>query len=477
MQLYLTSTQVREAEKKTIAFGIPSEVLMKRAGRALADEVQAAAERLGVNSALIVCGTGNNGGDGLVCARELVSRGLDVSVFAFDGDPSPDCRREKKRYTGKYAKAIGGKLIVDCMFGTGLNRKLIGEWATAVKKINSSKAYVISADLPSGLDGDNGEILGVAVKADLTVAFGFPKIGCVLGEGIEHSGKIVVKDIGVVADEGCAYAAEEKDIAAFYPPRRRNCHKGDFGKACIVAGSEEYLGAAALALSSAVRSGCGYIYAVVPESMKALLAAKFPQCIFRGEPELSADCIAVGMGMGCNQHTYALIKGILSSYKGKVVIDADGLNSIAEFGKDILKQTKAKILLTPHVGEMARLTGLKKEEIVRDPIGVAKAFAAEYNVTVHLKNAVSVTADFKKATVTSRGSAALAQAGSGDILSGLIAGNAARGLTLHNAAVCSQYILGMSGEICSEQYTDEATTAKELAENICTAIKHLTKVE
>ena len=160
--------------------------------------------------------------------------------------------------------------------------------------------------------------------------------------------------------------------------------------------------------------------------MKAVLAAKFPQCIFRKEPELSADCIAVGMGMGCNQNTYSLLKNILSSYKGKVVIDADGLNTLSEFGKDVLKQTKAKILITPHVGEMAKLTGLKKEEIIRDPVGVAKAFAAEYNITVHLKNAVSVTADFKKATITSRGSAALAQAGSGDVLSGLIAGNAAR---------------------------------------------------
>lgn len=475
MQLYLTGTQVREADKKTIAFGIPSEVLMKRAGHALADETEAAAKELGVSSVLFVCGTGNNGGDGYVAARELLSRGLDVSVFSFDGDLSTGCKREKKRYTGKYAKTIGGKLIVDCMFGTGLNRKLIGEWATAVKKINAGGAYVISADLPSGLDGDNGEILGVAVKADLTVAFGFPKIGCVLGDGIEHCGKIVVKDIGIYAEESCAQAAEDGDIAAFFPPRKRNSHKGDYGRACIVAGSEQYLGAAALPISSALRSGCGYVYAVVPDRMKPVLAVNYPQCIYVDEPELSADCIAFGMGMGCNESTYSLLKGILSAYRGKLIIDADGLNALAEYGKDVLKQTKAKILITPHVGEMARLTGIKKEEIVRDPIGVAKSFAAEYNVTVHLKNAVSVTADAKKAAVTLRGSAALAKAGSGDILSGLIAGNVARGLTPFNAAVCSQYVLGMSGEICSEEYTDGATTYGELVANIHSAIKRLTR--
>lgn len=475
MQIYLTSEQEREADKNAISFGLPSEVLMKRAGRALADEVQAAARRLNAKKVLIVCGTGNNGGDGYVAARELLARGFAVTVYCFEGELSTGCKREKKRYTGKFTRTVAGEIIVDCILGTGLNRKLQGDYATVVKKINAADAYVISADIPSGLHGDNGAVMGVAVKADMTVAFGHPKLGCVFGEGFDYCGKIVIKDIGVVADNDCARAAEDEDIAAFYKPRKRNSHKSDYGSACIIGGSEEYLGAPALAISTALKSGCGYVYAVVPKNMKYSLAAAYPQCIYPEKPLSDASAISVGMGMGCTNETYDTVCALLKSYKGKLIIDADGLNALAKFGKDALSQTKAKVLLTPHIGEMSRLCGLSCEEILCDPVKVAKDFAAEYNVTVHLKNAVSVTSEGKTSTLTVRGTSALAKAGSGDLLAGLICGNAARGLSVYDAAVCSQYVLGCAAEVCSETLFDGAVVYKDLVENLHVALKRLTK--
>lgn len=475
MQVYLTNAQVREADRAAIEFGVPAEVLMRRAGRAIADEAQAAASSLGAGQILVVCGTGNNGGDGYVAACELLKRGLNVVVYCFAGTLSSDCKREKKRYTGKFVRSFNAPIIVDCIFGTGLNRKVEGEFASVIKKINSSNAYVISADIPSGLNGDNGKVMGVAVKADLTVALGYPKLGCLLGDGIDYCGKTVVKDIGIAAQGDLAQVVEDKDVAKFFVPRRRNTHKGDYGSACLVAGSERYLGAAALCVSSALRSGCGYVCAVVPEKLKYALAAAYPQCIYCEQPAEEASAIAFGMGLGCTEETYERLCALLKNYKGNLIIDADGLNALAQYGTGVLKSTKAKVLLTPHIGEMARLAGLTKEQVLYDPVGVAQSFAVEYNVTVHLKSAVCVTCDGKSAYLTSRGSSALAKAGSGDMLSGLICGNAARGLNLTDAAICAQYVLGLSAEICSEEYYDGAVTAKELIDNIHIAIKRLTR--
>ncbi len=475
MQIYLNSSQNREADKNTVNFGLPAEVLMKRAGRAIADEVQAVAVQKGINEVLIVCGTGNNGGDGFVAACELLKRGIGVSVYLLSGNLTTACKREMRKYNGKYVKTIGGKLILDCVFGTGLNRNLDGEYLTVVKKINASKAYVISADLPSGLNGNDGSVMGAAVKADLTIALGYPKLGSVLGEGFNYCGKVVIKDIGVVADAKSLHAAEDSDIAQYYKPRKRNTNKGDYGRACIVAGSENFPGAAVLAVSAALRSGCGYTVAVVPEQLKYNMAVSYPQCVYSDQPALDASAIVIGMGLGCNEQTYEKVCALLTGYKGKLIIDADGLNSIAKFGKNVLKDSKAKVLITPHIAEMAKLTGKTKEEILADPVTVAQNFAAEYNVTVHLKNHVSVTSDGKKSMLTVRGSAALAKAGSGDLLSGLICGNAARGLSLFDAAVCSQYVLGVSAEICSKELGDGQVVAAHLTNALPVAVKSIQK--
>ncbi|MGN0813492.1 MAG: NAD(P)H-hydrate dehydratase [Candidatus Coproplasma sp.] len=474
MQRCLKNETMRQADRATIEGGIPGKELMARAGKAVADEVACEFKKLNAKSVLIVCGTGNNGGDGYVCARLLKGQGITVKVYAAEGTLSPDCQREKEAYDGEYASTIKGDIIVDCLFGTGLNRTVTGQYADIIDAINNTKSYVISVDIPSGLNGDNGIALGCAVKADKTIAIAYSKVGLYLNDGIDYSGEIVVKNIGINCDTPDAMLIEEQDVKQFFRNRNRNTHKGSYGISCVVAGSSQYLGASALAISTVLKTGCGYVYAVVPQEIKFNLAVSFPQCIYCDTPYLNAQAIAIGMGLGCSESTYEKVCSLLKNYKGKLIIDADGLNSLAKYGKDVLKTTEAQVLLTPHVGEMARLCGVTVQEVNADPIGVAKRFAQEYDLTVHLKSAVCITCDKDKSVITHRGSTALAKAGSGDMLAGLICGNSARGLSLFDAAVCSQYILGCSAELCSQKYSDYATTAKEIEENISFSVKRLT---
>jgi len=255
--------------------------------------------------------------------------------------------------------------------------------------------------------------------------------------------------------------------------RGRATNKGDFGAACLVAGSEKYLGAATLSVSSALRSGCGYVYAVVPQSLKYALAAAYPQGIYVSQPYLNAGAIAFGMGLGCNEDTYSRLKQLLLSYGGKLIIDADGLNSLAKYGLDALKDSKAEIILTPHVGEMSRLCAVPREKIVAEPVAYAQEFCQKYNVSVHLKNAVSVTCSARSAVAVTVGCSALAKAGSGDILSGLLCGLAAQGIDLFTATACAQYVVGKSAEISSQGYYQGSVTAQELVKNIGIAIYNL----
>lgn len=475
MRYCLNNESMRDADAATIAGGVSSEVLMQRAGRAIYEELKKLIKQLNAKSVLFVCGSGNNGGDGYVAANLLREENVKVSVFAAEySKPSTDCIRERVAYKGDYSTEIVGDIIVDCLFGTGLNREVSGEYATVIEKINKSSAYVLSADIPSGLNGDNGFVMGKAVKANLTVCIAYPKLGLYLNDGIDYCGKIVVCDIGIKSSVIDANVVEYDDVKEFFPQRKRNSHKGSYGSGCVVAGSKKYLGAAALSVGAILKSGCGYAYGVVPKLIRPSLVAKYPQCIYVKKPNLKASAIAFGMGCGCNLRTYKKVCKLLRQYSGKLIIDADGLNSLAKYGKGALKQTKASVIITPHIGEMARLCGLTVEDVKRDPVAIAKSFSKEYGVTVHLKSATSITVEGDNCTITQNGNSALAKAGSGDILSGLMCGYAARGLSLFDSAVCAQFVLGEAAIISSLTYSEYAVTSKELIGNISLATKRLT---
>lgn len=477
MDTILTNAEMRAADEYTINnLGISSEVLMHRAGAAIADEVEAAAKNLNACEVIVVCGTGNNGGDGYVCASELLKRGINVKVFAFDGRLSPDCEREKSGYKGAYSSHISGSIIVDCIFGTGLCRDISGEYLSVIEKINSSGALVVSADIPSGLNGDNGLIQGAAVNADLTVAIACIKSGMLLNDGLDCCGKIVVKDIGITLPKEKYIAANYSGAATgFFPKRRRNTHKGSFGTASLIAGSDKYYGAAVLATKAALKSGCGYVKLKTSEKIKSAMAVKLPQVIYADEIDLNSSAIAIGMGCGVDKNVYESIKYILGNYRGKLLIDADGLNSLAKYGLEVLKNKKCEVLLTPHIKEFSRLTESSVEDIITNPVNLSARFAREYGVTLLLKSCTSIITDGKNTFINVKGNSSLAKGGSGDILSGFICGSLARGLDIFNGAICGAQTLGIAAEIASMDKTDYCATAADIIENLHFSVKRLTE--
>lgn len=477
MEMALTNAQMRASDLHTIQnLGICAGQLMKNAGAAIADEAEIAAKNLNANDILVVCGTGNNGGDGYICAQKLADRGFDVKIYAFDDTLADECARAKQACKCAYSDDISGSIIIDCIFGTGFNRKAEGRYAEVIQKINASGAYVISADIPSGLNGDNGIAEGCAVKANLTVAIAEYKAGMLLNDGIDHCGKIVKKNIGIVCPKDeyiLIYGAE--DIKKYFPKRPRNSHKGTYGSACIVAGSDKYIGAAVLSLSAALKSGCGYVKLATTERVALSLAPRYPSAIYPDCPDLSAQSIAIGMGCGISEQLYNTIKALLKEYCGTLLIDADGLNALARYGIDILfAERNCRVILTPHVKEFSRLTGRAVGEIVRDPVNSAKQFAKQYNVTVLLKGAASVITDGARVALNVNGNTALSKGGSGDMLSGYLCGTLARGVPPFEACVCAAYVLGHAAEIAAEDKTEYCATARDIIKNLHFSVKRLT---
>lgn len=266
-----------------------------------------------------------------------------------------------------------------------------------------------------------------------------------------------------------------RDIAKFYPQRKRNTNKGDYGSANIVAGSDKYIGAAALACSAALMSGCGYVKLTSVEKVKLALAVKYPQVIYLDDCDLKSQCIAIGMGCGVSDGLYDRIKFLVKNYSGTLLIDADGLNSIAKFGPHILKDGECCVILTPHLKEFSRLTGKSVNEILQNPVEFANKFAKEYGVIVLLKGAASIITDGENTAINTSGTTALAKGGSGDMLSGYIAGSVARGLPPFDACVCSAHTMGLSAEISSAQKTDYCATAHDILNNLHSAVKYLTE--
>ncbi|MDE7440161.1 MAG: NAD(P)H-hydrate dehydratase [Clostridia bacterium] len=267
---------------------------------------------------------------------------------------------------------------------------------------------------------------------------------------------------------------DSRDIAKFYPQRKRNTNKGDYGSANIVAGSDKYIGAAALAVEAALKSGCGYVKLTTTEKAKHALVVKYPQVIYLDDCDLTSQAIAIGMGCGVSSGLYDAIDFLTKNYSGTLIIDADGLNSAAKYGLDILKGSTCRIILTPHLKEFSRMTGKSVSEISQKPVNYAQEFARQFGVIMLLKGAASIITDGNEIAINISGTTALAKGGSGDMLSGYIAGSVARGLSPFDAAVCSAHTLGISAEISSQQKTDYCATARDILNNLHLAVKRLT---
>ena len=491
MQKVLTCAQMRAADEYTIrTLGVPSQELMERAGAAIAEEAEKLLGECGGKRVLAVCGGGNNGGDGWCAARLLHEKGIDVCVFSLSEELSADCSAQREKYTGSRVQSFlrDADVVIDAIFGTGFHGEPQGEYAKAIRDINESRAKVISADIPSGLNGDSG-LSTLCVRADVTVAIGELKAGLLLGNGLDVCGKIVRKDIGIVAEEAGMQRTQAGDFAPLFPTRKKNSNKGSYGKAVILAGSLRYSGAPLLSAAAALRTGCGYTCLALPEELFYACIGKYPEAILTRTPSengnlrfdepflrslsVGADCMAVGMGCGVSRGVYDILCFLLHEYKGVLLVDADGINSLAAFGVQALEKASCKVILTPHPKEFSRLSDVELPEILQGGAALAAAFAEKYGCTVLLKGCTSVITDGKRILLNTEGSPALAKGGSGDVLSGIVASLAARGVPPLQAAACGAFLLGRAGVYAAREKGEYSVVGTDVIEKLPQAILSL----
>ncbi len=501
MERIYTVAQMREADTYTIrTLGVPAQSLMERAGLALAECVE---EMSAHGEVICVCGSGNNGGDGYVCAKVLAERGGEVVCVAVGEGKSAEarlmqsqCAEAGVRIQTEFPER-GFAVVVDCLLGTGFHGEPQGTCARAIAKINDYKragAKVLSADIPSGLNGDNGLSKG-CVQADVTVCIGGKKAGVYFGDGMDVSGKLLDADIGIkFPHTDYANRIERTDIARLLPTRKRNSHKGTYGKVAIVGGSQAYAGAGYLSAYGCLRAGAGYTYVYVPQAVLPYYVLRRPEYIVkpldgrgaRGMGEtldelLSMQAIAYGMGMGVSQEVCEGAEYLLSKYTGKLVLDADGLNALAKYAKgrlaDIFAQKQCEVILTPHVKEFARLCPSSVAEIIERGMCAPVAFAKAHGVSVLLKGAVTTVTDGSRILVNTAGSAGQAKGGSGDALAGVIAGLLGQGLSAMDGGIVGAYLLGRSAELLEKEHSAYSILASDVLDNLGRAIAELYTTE
>jgi len=498
----LGSDAMRALDRHTIeTLGVPGELLMESAGRAVA-EAALDLHRVRGGPLLALCGGGNNGGDGLVAARHLAALGLPVRALLVS-EPKGDAARqaERARAFGVPVEAVeGGALeiaeravVVDALFGTGLGRPVEGAPAEAIRRLNASPCAVVAVDLPSGVDADTGRALGDAVRADVTVTLGLPKPGLALEPGRSLAGRVRVARIGI-ADRapGARPTAElwtAAGAAARLPARERDSHKGRFGHVLVVAGSEGKTGAAALAARGAVRGGAGLVTLACPGGLNDILEAKCTEAMTvpvadtaeralaaaAEEPLLALarerDVVALGPGIGRAAETTKLVRSLCRRLEVPLVIDADGLNAF-EGAAEELRARSAPTVITPHPGEAARLIDASGGEIQADRLGAARRLAEVTGAVAILKGAATVVAaPGAPPLVNPTGGPALASGGTGDVLTGLVAALLAQGLPPRDAAGLAVWLHGAAGEGAAPAGT--GLTAEDLADALPRAVERL----
>jgi hydroxyethylthiazole kinase-like uncharacterized protein yjeF len=508
MQRLLTAAQMQELDRRaTTEQGVPGLTLMENAGRGVVESMERHLGNLAGSRPLVVCGRGNNGGDGFVVTRLLLARNAnpDCILLGRAADLAGDALTNYERLADSGFKVrevsartdIGPlfqsrKVIVDAMFGTGLTRAPAGLAAETIRLINSSGSQVVAIDLPSGLQSDTGAPYEPCVRADLTVTMALPKLGLWLYPGRALAGTVEVVDIGmpdslVASDEWRMTDGEDRTflldaehVGAILPRRRPDGHKGTFGAALIIAGSRNFSGAAVLAGMAAVRSGCGLIRLAIPAgiadvvSSDVIEAVKIPLPQTETEAlspaaienllELAADAeaVAIGPGIGTDRRTQKLELGFLAEVQKPTLIDADGINNLAGHLR-LLPRVKAPLVLTPHPGEFARLAGLKAGEVNADRVGVSRKFATEKKVVLVLKGASTVVAaPDGRVFVNPTGNSGLAKGGTGDVLSGLVVGLMAQGMSPLDAACAGAFLHGLAADLGVQTLTEYCLAAGDL---------------
>ncbi|MBI5142558.1 MAG: NAD(P)H-hydrate dehydratase [Nitrospirae bacterium] len=507
-----TAAQMRSIDSRTInEFGIPGIALMERAGCAVAEAVKKLEPQ--VRQAVIMAGTGNNGGDGFVVARELLNAGLKVMVYiigkseSITGDSSTNLSTLEKLgipvLSANSADSIelpyDNCVIIDAIFGTGLSREIAGLHATAIQRINDSGLPVVAVDMPSGVCSDTGRVLGCAVRADETVTFGLPKRGHMLYPGPVYCGRLTIADIGFPKKAVDAEAIRLQTIESVYvssilPPRPPDGHKGTFGHLLVVAGSAGKAGAASLAGLAALRTGCGLVTLAVPEGIAHAISRDFPEAMTLPLPQTAdgtiaalaipviveaarrCSAIAMGPGLSVNADIMEVVRELLLRAGKPTVIDADAINALM-CDAGFLGQIKRPIALTPHPAEFGRLIERETVEIQSDRIGIACGFAAEYGHVLALKGAHTVIAcPDGRAFMNLTGNSGMATAGSGDVLTGVTGALLASGMSTEDAVVAAVHVHGMAGDIAAEAKGERSMIATDMIEAISKAFTRIEEI-
>jgi hydroxyethylthiazole kinase-like uncharacterized protein yjeF len=512
----LNAAQMREADRRTIDdVGIPSMVLMENAGRQVVATMEATFDGLADMRIAVVCGRGNNGGDGFVVARTLLQRGFDVGVFligesaSLKGDARTNWQvlrnldvdvvelRDAATWELRGTDVLGADVIVDAMFGTGLHSPLTGLAQTIVEDINAANAPVVAVDIPSGLSADSVDVAGPAIRATLTVTMGSPKLPLVLPPAEGHAGSLVIADIGIPASvidhvDGPWVEILTKDtVRPLIAARAQDSHKGDYGRVLVVSGSRGKTGAAYLAAMSALRSGAGLVTVAAPASCVAAIASLGAE--FMTEPldetpegtiafealdrvlDLGADIIAVGPGLGRAPSTAAFVQGLVERAGVPLILDADALNAFAGDSDRLMGRDDVSLVITPHPGEMARLLGVSVEDVQQHRLDVARDFASSHRVHVVLKGHRTIVATPEgKAFINLTGNPGMATAGSGDVLTGMIAGWFGQSLDADSACRLAVYLHGAAGDLAEADEGEVALIAGDLIDRLGDAVLELT---
>lgn len=483
------AAQMRQIDQDAAqVYGVPTIVLMENAGAEVARAVTAVIGEVIDKKVYIFAGKGNNGGDGYVAARHLYNQGAKVRVFllgtktAVNGDARINLdilsrldvdilEITSERDWDKVKIAVNfADCIIDALLGTGFRGELADSFVQAIELINTAAKPVIAIDLPSGVNADTGQIPGVAVKATATLTLGLPKPGLVLYPGAEYVGKLSVADIGIPSDLLTPAHIQQNLITTdlvrqLLPQRTAVTHKGDCGRVAIVAGSQGLTGAAALTALGALHAGAGLVTLGIAASLHDIMEVKLTEVMTRPLPETvgsaigikavpyieqmasESDILALGPGLGRAEETQAAVREVVKTAEKPLVLDADALNALVD-NIEVLLASKSLAILTPHPGEMARLTKLSAAQINQDRINVARQFAMQWGSIIVLKGARTIVAfPDGEIYINPTGNAGMASGGNGDVLTGIIAAFIGQGLSSHAAAIAGTYVHGMAADI------------------------------
>ncbi len=520
MERILSGSQMKEVDAYTInTIGIPSMVLMERASMGVAEEIFKIAKS--EDKILVICGTGNNGADGVAVFRMLLTRGHRAEC-AVIGDAQNGTTQFKSQID--IIKNSGYKhmvqkdetevldidfsnytIIVDALLGIGISREVEGIYNDVISQINSAKQEkpsikVISVDIPSGVNADTAKVMGNAVEADITVTFAKTKLGIVMYPGASYAGKVIVHDIGIpfrvygnvlYSSRILPYASDEilefetSDVNEYLKPRNPYSHKGTYGKVLVIAGSNQYSGAAYLCESAAYKSGCGLVKVVTSIENKSMLTVMVPEGLYEfydddGIDETTlrddiewADAIVIGPGLGQSDNALEMLKIVLEEKEKPIIIDADGINLLS-CNRELLSELDDNMVITPHLREMSRLMETTVRDIRDDMLGAVSSFRKKYKGTVVLKDARTVILGAKKElSINTSGNSGMATGGSGDVLAGILGGLIAQepnyDITLKT--MVGVFLHGLAGDKAAQKYGEYSMTASNIIEGLSDVLK------